>query len=216
MASRILTIVLLGLVAGSVVLTPRIKDQRLPGNQQGYEPPQPLAFSHRQHAGDLQISCAYCHFAAEKSQHAGLPSASLCMNCHRFVTATWDATFAEYLKSLRVNKPPRPVVSAELAKLFDSLGLNSQLQQNPAKRPMPIPWVKVHNLPAYVRFDHRAHVHAGVKCQRCHGEVEKMDKVRQVEDLSMGWCVDCHREPEQMDAASQPLQPSTDCAVCHF
>ena len=55
---------------------------RLPGDNQGYEPVQPIAYSHKLHAGDLQIQCIYCHSGADKSRHAGIPAMSVCMNCH--------------------------------------------------------------------------------------------------------------------------------------
>ena len=59
----------------------------------------------------------------------------------------------------------------------------------------PMRWVRVHKLPDYAYFDHRAHVRAGVGCVSCHGHVEQMEVVQQVEPLSMGWCLDCHRNP---------------------
>ncbi|HOL73927.1 MAG TPA: cytochrome c3 family protein [Bryobacteraceae bacterium] len=59
----------------------------------------------------------------------------------------------------------------------------------------PIPWVRVHSLPDYVYFNHAAHVNAGVSCVTCHGRVDQMVQVRQVEPLTMKWCVDCHRDP---------------------
>ena len=216
MASRLMTVFLLAALGGGCfLLMPRLRNYHLPGNQQGYEPAQPIAFSHRQHAGELSVSCVYCHFGAERSRHAGFPSASLCMNCHRFVTASWQAMVREYLEALHANRPARPLVSAELAKLYDSLGLDDQLLPDPKKPSKPIVWIRVHNLPAYACFDHRAHIQAGATCQRCHGPVETMDRVRQVEDLSMGWCVDCHRNPGLSKSGGQQLQPSTDCAVCH-
>ena len=61
---------------------------------------------------------------------------------------------------------------------------------------MPVPWVRVHDLPDYAYFDHSAHVDAGVGCVSCHGRVDKMEVVYQAETLSMGWCLDCHRDPE--------------------
>lgn len=70
-----------------------------------------------------------------------------------------------------------------------------------------IPWVKVHMLPDHVKFSHAAHVLKGVNCQTCHGEVEKMAKITQFSDLSMGWCVNCHRQPEN----KAPLN----CSTCH-
>jgi hypothetical protein len=201
---------------GIVELVPRVRSYPLPGNQQGYAPEQPIAFSHRLHAGELKIACLYCHFGAEHSRHAGIPATSLCMNCHRHVSSSADAKLQEYLRALRTNEAPNRIVSPELQKLYDSLGLDRQLQADPARVPYPIPWVKVHNLPAYACFDHRAHVNSGVRCQHCHGPVETMDRISQAEDLSMGWCVDCHRNPQRAGLASNLVRPSTDCAVCHY
>jgi hypothetical protein len=59
-----------------------------------------------------------------------------------------------------------------------------------------IPWVKVHDLPDYVYFNHSAHVSVGIGCVQCHGPVNQMDVVRQVYPLHMGWCLECHRGPE--------------------
>jgi hypothetical protein len=213
---RLLTLVLLaGLVVCGVVLAGRLRSYPPPGDQDGYEPPQPIAFSHRQHAGDLQISCQYCHYGAENSRHAGIPAAGLCMNCHRFVTAPQKAMVAEVLAARKEDRAPEPVVSPELQKLYDSLGLNAKLERDPDRTPQPIKWVKVHNLPDYACFDHRAHTTAGVACQRCHGPVETMDRLRQVSDLSMGWCVNCHRECQRNGVDGKPARPSLDCATCH-
>jgi hypothetical protein len=222
LSSRLVTIVLVAALGwGSFELIPRLKDYGLPGNQQGYAPEQPIAFSHKLHAGELKIACLYCHFGAEKGQHAGFPATSICMNCHRIVSASSDAMLHEFVEALRTNEPPKRVVSREIQKLYDSLGLDSRLQPDPARTAHPIAWVKVHNLPAYACFDHHAHVNSGVKCQHCHGPVETMDRIRQVEDLSMGWCVDCHRNQARAiltdkSVAGKSLRPSTDCAVCHY
>jgi hypothetical protein len=217
LSSRLLTVVLLlTLAASSTVLAYRLKKYSLPGNQQGYEPIQPIAFSHRQHAGDLQIACVYCHAGTERSRHAGFPAASLCMNCHRLVTASPDALLQELQQARQAKRPPQPVISPELAKLYDALGLDGKMQPDPAKKPRPIEWVKVHNLPDFACFDHRPHVHAGVECQQCHGPVQSMERVRQVEDLSMGWCVNCHRKTGGAGVAGKKVKPSTDCAACHY
>jgi hypothetical protein len=216
LASRLLTYLLLAaLVASGPVLAFRLKDHHLPGNQEGYQPEQPIAFSHRLHAGDSQISCLYCHYGAENSRHAGIPPATVCMTCHRFVTASPQAMHAEILEARKARRAPRPIVSPELQKLYDALGLDSQLEPDPTKTPEPIAWVKVHHLPAYTCFDHRPHTRAGVSCQQCHGPVETMDRVRQVHDLSMGWCVNCHRESGRTGVEGKPVKPSTDCATCH-
>jgi hypothetical protein len=215
--TRLLTLVLIvGLATSVALLVPRLRGHHLPGNQQGYEPIQPIAFSHRQHAGDLQISCVYCHSGAEKGPHAGIPAASVCMNCHRFVTASSDTVLAAYAEARKAGqRPPARVVAPELQKIFDALGLDEKMQTDPAKSRQPIHWVRVHNLPSFTRFDHRAHVNSGVSCERCHGAVQTMERVRQVEDLSMGWCVNCHREAERLGVAGKDVHPSTDCAACH-
>src|SRR5690606_25028124 len=103
----------------------------------------------------------------------------------------------------------------------------------------PIEWVRVHDLPDYVYFNHSAHVARGVGCVSCHGRVDQMERVTQVQDLSMGWCLDCHRAPEQhlrpdwaiTDLDYAPTEPQevvgrrlleannirnlTDCSTCH-
>jgi hypothetical protein len=212
--SRSLTILLLaGLAASLLLLVARLCGYHLPGNQQGYAPVQPIAFSHQMHAGDLQISCLYCHSGAERSSLAGIPAASTCMNCHRFVTAPTEITRAEAEQASQEARPPRRIISAEIQKLYDALGLDDQVNPDPRKPLRPITWVKVHNLPAYTRFDHRAHVNAKVECAKCHGPVESMDRIQQVTDLSMGWCVNCHRE--QIREAHKPSTLS-DCASCHY
>jgi respiratory nitrate reductase gamma subunit len=214
--SRMISVLLLvGLALSLSALAPRLSSAHLPGNDQGYEPAQPIAFSHRQHAGDMQISCLYCHSAAEKGPHAGIPSATLCMNCHRSVTAPLSAVRAEFELARQEKRPSRTIVSTELEKLYVALGLDDKLQPDPAKTPRLIHWAKVHNLPAFTHFDHRAHVNAGVNCQHCHGPVETMERVRQVEDLSMGWCVHCHNEANQGRLSDKHLHASNDCATCH-
>lgn len=217
LSNRLLTVVLLlTLAASSSVLAFRLKNYSLPGNQQGYEPVQPIAFSHRLHAGDLQITCIYCHSGANRSRHAGFPAASLCMNCHRLVTASSDAMQQELDRARQGKRPPQPVISSELTKLYNALGLDDKMQPDPAKKPQPISWTKVHNLPDFACFDHRPHVNAGVECQQCHGPVQTMERVRQVEDLSMGWCVNCHRQTGITGVAGKKVKPSTDCSACHY
>lgn len=217
MRSRIAAVVLsVGLTFSLFLLGSRTGTFHLPGNQQGYEPLQPIAYSHRLHAGELQISCLYCHFSAEKSRHAGIPPVNVCMNCHRFVTAPVGAIQAEDDVATKERRQPRLMVSAELQKLYDAMGLDAKMQRDPARTPQPIAWVKVHNLPDFVYFDHRAHVRAGVACQNCHGPVETMERVRQVSDLSMGWCVNCHRQANQTGAAGKTMQASVDCSTCHY
>lgn len=216
MTGRLVTIVLgIALAFSLLTLVPRALTWRLPGNNEGYEPTQPIAFSHRLHAGDLQVSCLYCHSGATRSRYAGIPSASVCMNCHRFVTASYAAVRAEDELAQKQNRKPRAVVSPELQKLYDALALGPHLERDPARRTRPIVWTKVHNVPDFVYFDHRAHVTAGVTCQQCHGSVETMERMRQTETLEMGWCVNCHRQANQAGVAGRPVHASLDCITCH-
>ena len=61
----------------------------------------------------------------------------------------------------------------------------------------PIEWVRIHNLPDHVYFNHSQHVNVGeVACEQCHGDVKEMEVVKQFSPLSMGWCINCHRETE--------------------
>jgi hypothetical protein len=215
MNSLLRIVLLIALATSTLFLVSRLKAFYWPGNQQGYEPVQPIAFSHALHAGKLQVSCVYCHFGAEKSKHAGFPAASLCMNCHRLVTTSHEEILKEYQEAQKTRSVARPKVSQELQKLYDALGLDDKLQPDPSKKPKAIEWVKVHNLPSFTCFDHRAHVGAGVTCQHCHGPVETMERVRQVTDLSMGWCVNCHRQAGVTGVAGKKVEPSTDCSACH-
>jgi respiratory nitrate reductase gamma subunit len=215
--SYLTTVVLLvGLTISLLALVGRLLGTHLAGNDQGYEPVQPIAFSHRLHAGEMQMSCLYCHSDAEKGPHAGIPGASVCMNCHYYVTAPVRDVRAEFDWAAKEKRPPKTMISGELKKLYTALGLDDKLERDPAKPSKPIRWVKVHNLPSFVRFDHRAHVNAGVDCQRCHGPVDTMERVRQVEDLSMGWCVHCHNEANRTGVAGKQVRASNDCTTCHY
>jgi len=234
--SPVTTILLVvGVAFALLTAAPNLATIHLPGNQEGYEPAQPIAFSHRLHAGDLQVQCLYCHSGAERSRHAGIPSATTCMNCHRSVTATLGAVRAEDELAKKESRPPRKIISPEILKIYDALALSDRMQRTPGKATTPIAWTKVYNLPDFVYFDHRPHVNAGVACQSCHGPVETMERVRQVGDLSMGWCVNCHRQtnrdgldgkgnfstpPAPAATGSKPVirrvQASTDCTTCHY
>ncbi|MBK7958792.1 MAG: c-type cytochrome [Bacteroidetes bacterium] len=151
------------------------KDAIQLGRSQGYQPAQPIKFSHALHAGKNKIECQYCHSSADKGKHSNIPSANVCMNCHKNVQV--GPQYGE----------------REIAKIYDAVGwdVKTQTYSKPQK---PIEWVRVHNLPDHVYFNHAQHVNAGkVKCQTCHGPVEEMDEVYQYAPLSMGWCVNCHR-----------------------
>jgi hypothetical protein len=208
-------VLVVGLLFGGVLLAGSMVRLRLPGNQQGYAPEQPIAFSHRLHADELQIHCQYCHSAAGESRHAGFPSGEACMRCHKFVTAPFDALQAESRLADAEKRKPKIVVSAELKKLYDAMGLDERLQPGAANE-KPLTWVRVHDLPDFVYFDHRAHVRAGVTCQHCHGPVESMQTVEQFSTLSMGWCVNCHRDAAAHGVQGKSVNPSLDCAACHF
>ncbi len=129
----------------------------------GYQPIQPVEFSHALHAGELGMDCRYCHTTVEKAGFAAVPPTQTCMNCH-------TAIHPDSEKLIPVRK------SYETG--------------------MPIPWVKVHDLPDYAYFNHAAHVNAGVSCVECHGRVDRMEEVWQEHTLSMAWCLECHRNPE--------------------
>jgi hypothetical protein len=108
------------------------------------------------------------------------------------------------------------VVSPELRKLYDALALDGHLERDPTKQLQTIAWNRVHSLPSFVYFDHRAHVRVGVACQQCHGPVETMERVEQVSDLSMGWCVNCHRDSNRTGIKGARVEASVNCSTCHF
>jgi hypothetical protein len=191
---------------------------RLPGDNRGYEPVQPIAYSHRQHAGDMKISCLYCHSSAERSRYAGIPAVSICMNCHRLVTAPVSMVEQEKAAAAQAGRKPQRIVSSELRKLYDAYGLDERLfpLQGPGSNARPVSWVKVHTLADFVRFDHSAHVTVGVTCQTCHGPVETMDRVRQMAPLTMGWCVNCHRDANEHGIGGKRVNASLDCTACHY
>ncbi len=211
-----MTLLLVGILLAGVSLVRTARGVRLAGIDQGYQPVQPIAYSHRLHAGELAIPCLYCHSAAEKSRRAGIPAASVCMNCHRYVTATLGAVREEDSRAQEEGRDPQPLVSAELAKLYAAQGLDAQLEPDPELTPEAIAWKRVHSLPDFTAFDHRPHVAAQVECQRCHGAIETMERVRQEATLSMGWCVSCHRDMTGRTEAGKPVDPPLDCATCHY
>ena len=182
----ILVVLLVGVLYGSVVLCGRKEEWRLPDNQQGYAPEQPISYSHQLHAGELGIDCQFCHSGAASSRHAGIPSSEVCMKCHKSVTCSFDVLEEERKLALEEKREPKPIISEKLQKLYDTLGIEhpqqpfsetgealqnespsesestpkSESDSTPKKLAKSIPWVKVHNLPDYVYFDHRAHVTA--------------------------------------------------------
>lgn len=217
MNNRLITIVLGTALAFSLaVLVTQLSALHIPGNHQDYQPPQPIAFSHRLHAGEMQIACLYCHAGAESSRHAGIPAASTCMNCHKFVTAPLGALRQEDQLANKEHRRARQIVSPEIQKIYDALALNAQMSPDPQKTPKAIEWTRIYRLPDFSYFNHSAHVNAGVECQQCHGPVETMEHLRQVPDLTMGWCVNCHRSATQNGIAGKPVRASIDCSTCHY
>jgi cytochrome c551/c552 len=160
------------------------------GRQKDYQPEQPIYYSHKVHAGINQINCLYCHGNAWESKHAAIPSTNVCMNCHKSINAYEKGPKLFDEEGKEING------TAEIAKLYKYAGFDPQNpnQWDPSKA-KPIEWVKIHNLPDHVYFNHAQHIRAGnVQCQSCHGAINEMHEVKQVADLSMGWCINCHRE----------------------
>jgi hypothetical protein len=215
--NRMTTVVLLVAVVltMSVFFTSFTSNMRLPDNHQGFEPVQPIAYSHRLHAGELGIDCLHCHGGAEQSRTAGIPPASTCMNCHQFVTASILSVREEDKLAAKESRPPRKIVSPDLQKLYRAVGLNEMGERDISLTAEGIEWIRVHSLPSFVYFNHSAHVNSGVACQTCHGNVETMERVRQVSDLSMGWCVNCHRDANANGINAKPVNASIDCDACH-
>jgi hypothetical protein len=149
----------------------------------GYEPVQPIPFSHQLHPGVLRIPCVYCHSGVLKSREAGIPPVAKCMNCHK------------------VTKTDSPYIK-ELAALYQS--------------GEPLRWERIHSLPDHVYFDHRPHVHAGILCQTCHGEVQTMPRVYQYMSMRMGNCLGCHRDPKSaLPTDSEIVNGPEHCNACH-
>jgi len=180
------------------------------GRQQNYEPDQPVKFSHVVHAFDNQIDCQYCHTTVTQSKHAGIPDVSICWNCHSIVREGSHSG------------------KHQISKVVEAWESGT-----------PIQWIKVHNLQDHVFFSHAQHVRVGkIDCGTCHGAIELMDRVRQVSDLSMGWCINCHRDTEvqffdndfytqyeelqkkmksgEIDRVTAELTGGTECSKCHY
>jgi len=155
------------------------------GVDQGYQPIQPIHFSHKIHAGDNKIECKYCHSSARVSKHSGIPSLNVCMNCHMNINEYNGETSPKYSKDF---------YDKEIQKIYKATGWDPA-QAAYVNDPKPVKWVRIHNLPDFVYFNHSQHVEvAGVDCQKCHGEIKEMEIVEQHAPLTMGWCINCHRE----------------------
>jgi len=183
----------------------------------GYQPEQIVPFSHKLHAGELKMDCRYCHNTVEKAAHAAIPPTATCGNCHG-----GNATTKGERDLGQIHK-----ASENLTAVRESLETGD-----------PVEWIRVHDLPDFVYFNHSVHVNKGVSCVSCHGRIDQMDVVTQVETLSMKWCLDCHRNPEpnirdpelvtQLDlviddpeangkewAEKLNVDPKVNCSTCH-
>jgi len=171
------------------------------GRQKNYQPEQPIYYSHQVHAGTNQISCLYCHGSAQDSKMAGVPSVNVCMNCHKAINKYAGPDELKREDGTPVNG------TAEIQKLYDYAGWDPaanggkggyKADNNGDGIPdgaKPIQWIKIHNLPDHVYFNHSQHIKVGKQqCQTCHGPIQEMPEVYQFSELSMGWCINCHRE----------------------
>jgi len=157
------------------------------GVDQGYMPIQPIHYSHKIHAGENQIECQYCHSSARISKHSGIPSLNVCMNCHENIADYNGEEDLEkgYTKDFYTN---------EIKKLYKAVGWDEETQSYTGDTE-PVKWVRIHNLPDFVYFNHAQHVSvAGIDCQKCHGPVEEMEILYRYSPLTMGWCINCHRD----------------------
>jgi len=163
------------------------------GVDQGYQPIQPIHYSHKIHAGANQIDCKYCHSSARVSKHSGIPSLNVCMNCHKSIyeyKGNPEGPSPEDLANGYTNE----FYTAEIKKLYKAVGWDEENQSYTGESE-PVEWVRIHNLPDLAYFNHSQHVTvAGIECQTCHGPVEEMEIMYQYSPLTMGWCINCHRE----------------------
>lgn len=197
------------------------------GVDQGYQPVQPIYFSHKIHAGDNAIDCKYCHSSARVSKTSGIPSLNVCMNCHKSIFEYKGETTPEFTKEF---------YDGEIKKLYAAAGWNDADQAYTGES-QPVKWVRIHNLPDFAYFNHSQHVTvAGVECQTCHGPVETMEEVSQFAPLTMGWCIDCHRTTDVkvegnayytkiheelskkygLDKLTEAQMGGLECGKCHY
>ncbi len=208
------------------------------GRQQGYQPEQPIKFSHVTHAGINKIDCQYCHDGARRSKHSVIPATNTCMNCHAAITAGSKYGTAELTKIFasagfnpntgkyfeNFDSMEKEAIEKEFAAWVEA----QYREKNPEAKDkvveeevklqlaniMPhaqkeIEWIRIHNLPDHAYFNHAQHVSVGqVECQTCHGPVEEMEVVQQYSPLSMGWCINCHRETEVKAFKDNPYYES--------
>lgn len=161
------------------------------GVEKDYQPVQPIAFSHKIHAGENGVDCNYCHSSARHSKHSGIPAANVCMNCHMYIDGSEVVDASGNLKYGGERSP-------EIQKIYAAIGWDPEERVYiEGYEQKPIQWIRIHNLPDLAYFNHAQHVNAGkVECQTCHGPVQEMEVAYQYSELTMGWCINCHRETE--------------------
>ncbi len=210
------------------------------GRQQNYQPLQPIFYSHKVHAGINQVNCLYCHAGAEKSRQAMIPSSNVCMNCHKQIDQYTGA--ADHKLITAEGKEVNGNEQIQLLYKYAGWDPTSKMYKRDAVGNIlatPIQWVKIHNLPDHVYFNHSQHVKVGqVQCQTCHGPVQEMDEVYQFSALSMGWCINCHRQTQvqfesnnyysifqkyhdeiksgQRTGVTEADMGGTECQKCHY
>lgn len=144
--------------------------------------PQPIAFDHKLHVKEYQISCVYCHSGVGQAPVARIPSVQTCVDCHQ-AQKEWEEIAPQNPEVPRDRKNRASFEEQELGKLkwFWT-------------KKQSIPWQKVYDLPDHVQFDHKRHIRVGVSCAECHGDVADMTTVKQVKNLNMAFCLSCHRK----------------------
>lgn len=168
------------------------------GVYKGYQPEQPIYFSHKIHAGENGIDCQLCHSSAKYGKVSEIPSVNVCMNCHKNISE-YKGEYIEPGKS-------REFYTGEIKKIYAAAGWDEETQSYTGKG-HPIEWTRIHNMPDFVFFSHAQHVVAGeatikkaknvdVVCKACHGAIDTMNVVQMANDFTMGWCINCHRTTE--------------------
>jgi predicted CXXCH cytochrome family protein len=138
----------------------------------GDAPTQPIAFSHKIHAGTVKLPCETCHELSKSGQGLTMPQAPLCMQCHQ---------------TIATDKP-------EVQKLAAM-----------SKAGQIIPWVRVYQVPSFVRFSHKMHLDNQNTCKECHGDVAQQEQIFKATDISMAGCLSCHNVKKA----------NVGCETCH-
>lgn len=179
-----------------------VNDIQLPNIHTDYQPEQPISYSHRLHAGVLNIDCQYCHTGAQESRHASIPNLQTCMNCHEQVAGQTQEA------------------KNNIQKLYEAWG--NGVGEG-------VKWKRVHNNPDFVYFNHMTHVRIanyvddkgnhskGIDCAVCHGDMKTVGVARQYQNLTMGWCINCHRDQNTRHAkiGLEARAPVNACDACH-